>query len=90
MALAKKLNFREYLLSVGGPNGNKIKKLDCLFKHLVMKLLCSLLIILFSINIGVGQTAFEGDKNGISADSILKLLNEYSSKMAIEMESWSP
>ena len=55
-----------------------------------MKLLCSLLIILFNINIGVGQPAIQADTNEISADSTLKLLNEYSAKMAIEMESWSP
>ena len=55
-----------------------------------MKLLCSLLIILFNINIGVGQPAIQADTNDISADSTLKLLNEYSANMAIEMESWSP
>ena len=55
-----------------------------------MKILCCVLVILFSSNIVVGQPAIQSDMNDISADSTLKLLNEYSAKMAIEMESWSP
>lgn len=55
-----------------------------------MKILCCVLVILFSSNIVVGQPAIQSDMNDISADSTLKLLNEYSAKMAIEMENWSP
>ena len=55
-----------------------------------MKILSCVLVIFFSSNIVVGQPAIQADTNEISADSTLKLLNEYSAKMAIEMESWSP
>jgi hypothetical protein len=55
-----------------------------------MKILCCLLVILFSSNIVVGQPAIHGDMNDMSSDSTLKILYEYSVKLAIEMESWSP
>ena len=55
-----------------------------------MKILSCVLVILFSSNIVVGQPAIHGNMNDISADSTLKILYEYSEKLAIEMESWSP
>ena len=55
-----------------------------------MKILSCVLVIFFSSNIVVGQPAIHGDMNDISADSTLKILYEYSEKLAIEMESWSP
>jgi hypothetical protein len=55
-----------------------------------MKILCCVLVILFSSNIVVGQPAIHGDTNDMSADSTLKILYEHSAKLAIEMESWSP
>ena len=55
-----------------------------------MKILSCVLVILFSSNIVVGQPAIHGDMNDISADSTLKILYEYSEKLAIEMESWIP
>ena len=55
-----------------------------------MKILSCVLVIFFSSNIVVGQPAIHGNMNDISADSTLKILYEYSEKLAIEMESWSP
>lgn len=59
-------------------------------KRYFMKIFCCVLVILFSGNIIVGQPVIEADTNDISADSTLKMLNEHSAKLAIEMESWSP
>lgn len=54
-----------------------------------MKFIFNLLLFLFNLNLVVAQPTIQPDMNDMGADTTLNIINEYLSKLAIEMESWS-